>query len=93
MENSMSSVNAYETADGKRYRVRYRDPDRKSREKAGFIRKKDAEDYLAYLTVSAMRGEYVDPKTAKSTIAELGAEWIGNQTHLKPSSYAAQESA
>jgi integrase len=93
MEHSMGSVNAYETADGKRYRVRYRDPDRKSREKGGFVRKRDAEDYLANITVSALRGEYVDPKTAKSTIAELGAEWISNQTHLKPSSYRSQESA
>ncbi|TFD48720.1 site-specific integrase [Cryobacterium sp. Hh11] len=89
----MGSITSYSTEDGKRYRVRYRDPDRNSREKAGFSRKKDAEDYLANITVSALRGEYVNPKTAKSTIADLGDEWISNQTHLKPSSYAAQESA
>ncbi|TFD85014.1 site-specific integrase [Cryobacterium lactosi] len=89
----MGSVNAYETSEGKRYRVRYRDPDRKSREKGGFVRKRDAEDYLASITVSTLRGEYVNPQTAKSTIADLGAEWISNQTHLKPSSYRSQESA
>jgi integrase len=89
----MGSITSYGTGANKRYKVRYRDPDRKSREKAGFTRKKDADDYLANITVSSLRGEYVNPTTAKSTIADLGAEWISNQTHLKPSSYAAQESA
>lgn len=32
---------------GRRYRVRYRDPDHDSREKNGFVRRRDAEDYLA----------------------------------------------
>ncbi len=82
----MGSVEAYKTAEGRRYRVRYRDPDRRSREKGGFVRKIDAEQYLANVTVAARRGEYVDPATARVTIAELGAEWLANQTHLKPSS-------
>ena len=73
-------------ASGKRYRVRYRDPDRQSREKNGFVRKKDAEDFLANITVATNRGEFVDPKSARATILELGSAWIANQTHLKPSS-------
>jgi len=89
----MASIESYETANGKRYRVRYRDPDRKSREKNGFTRKRDAEDYLANITVSALRGEWVDPRTAKATIRELGTEWLANQTHLKPSSFRVQEMA
>jgi integrase len=89
----MASITAYETAAGKRYRVRYRDPERRSREKKGFTRKKDAEDYLANLTVATNRGEYVDPTTAKTTIGELGAEWVANQSHLKPSSLRPIESA
>ena len=88
----MGSISSYETSEGKRYRVRYRDPDRRSREKNGFTRKKDAEDYLATITVSTLRGEYVDPKSAKSTIRELGAEWIvDQQSHMKPSSYRVLE--
>ena len=82
----MGSISSYETRDGRRYRVRYRDPDRRSREKNGFVRKKDAEDFLANITVSTLRGEYVDPKSARSTIGELGVEWMANQSHLKPSS-------
>ena len=88
----MGSITAYETADGKRYRVRYRDPDRKSREKGGFVRKADAVDYLAETVVTTNRGEYVDPQAAK-TIRDMGDEWMANQSHLKPSSYRAVETA
>lgn len=89
----MGSVEPYDTASGRRYKVRYRDPDRRSREKGGFARKRDAEEYLAGVTVASSRGEYVDPRTAKSTIAELGAEWLSNQTHLKPSAFRSVETA
>ena len=91
--HDVGSVEPYETAGGRRYRVRYRDPDRRSREKGGFARKRDAEDYLANVTVATSRGEYVDPRTAKSTITELGAEWVANQTHLKPSAFRSVETA
>jgi len=89
----MASIESYETASGRRYRVRYRDPERKSREKNGFTRKKDAEDYLAQVAVSTLRGEYVDPRAAKSTIRELGVDWLANQMHLKPSTYTGLESS
>ena len=89
----MGSIDSYETSAGKRYRVRYRDPDRKSREKGGFTRKKDAEDYLADITVATNRGEYIDPKTSKVTIRTLGTEWLANQSHLKPSTFHGIESA
>jgi integrase len=89
----MGSVEPYETKSGKRYRVRYRDPDRRSREKNGFTRKRDAEDYLASVTVAANRGEYVDPTAARSIIGELGPEWLANQRHLKPSAFRPVETA
>jgi integrase len=92
-ENTMGSIESYESAAGKRYRVRYRDPDRKSREKGGFLRKKDAESYLADIVVATNRGEYVDPSSAKATIGDLGDIWVSNQTHLKPSSFKNIESA
>lgn len=89
----MGSVEAYRTVQGLRYRVRYRDPDRRSREKAGFGRKKDAEEYLASVTVATVRGEYVDPTMARATIRELGVAWLAAQSHLKPSSLRALEIA
>jgi integrase len=87
----MGSITAYTTAAGRRYRVRYRDPEHNSREKNGFARRKDAEDYLANITVSTNRGDYVDPRSARVTVGELGAVWIENQTHLKPSTFATVE--
>lgn len=90
----MGSVESYETSAGRRYRVRYRDPERKSREKGGFKLKRDAEEYLATVTVSASRGEYVDPGSSKATVLELGTEWIANQQgHLKPSTWRVLEGA
>ncbi|TFC85797.1 site-specific integrase [Cryobacterium sp. TmT2-59] len=88
----MGSIEKYTTKAGVRYVVKYRDPDRKSREKGGFARRKDAEGYLADITVATNRGEYVDPRTAKVTIHDLGVEWIGNQSHLKPSAFRVVES-
>lgn len=89
----VGSISSYETKDGRRYRAHYRDPERRNREKAGFKRKRDAEEFLAAVVVTSLRGEYVDPSQGKATIRDLGTEWLANQSHLKPSSYAAIEVA
>lgn len=89
----MGSISSYETRQGRRYRAHYRDPDRRNREKAGFVRKRDAEEFLASLVVSTLRGEYVDASRGKATIDELGHAWLRNQSHLKPSSYRPVEIA
>ncbi len=89
----MGSVEPYETRAGRRYRVRYRDPDRKSVEKAGFRTKDEALTYLAEKTVEIKRGEYVDPRAAVATISTLGAEWLAGQSHLKPSAFRPVEIA
>ena len=89
----MGSIEPYDTESGRRYRARYRDPAHRSREKAGFRRKGDAEAFLAGLTVQAARGEYIDPNAAKATVSELGTEWLANRTHLKPSSWKSLEVA
>jgi integrase len=82
----VGSVSAYDTADGKRYRVRYRKPDHSSTDKRGFRTQREARAFLATVEVSMHRGEYVDPTASRVTIGTLGAEWLTNQTHLKPSS-------
>lgn len=89
----MGSVEPYETRAGRRYRVRYRDPDRRSVEKAGFRTKDEALTYLAEKTVEIKRGEYVDPRAAVVTVASLGREWLAHQSHLKPSSWRPLEIA
>lgn len=82
----MGSIEPYKVGHLQRYRVRYRDPDRRQREKAGFTRKIDAEEYLAAITINIRRGEFIDPGEARATIRDLGSSWLAAQTHLKPSS-------
>jgi integrase len=89
----MGSISSYQTKDGKRYRAHFRDPERRNREKAGFKRKRDAEEFLAGIVVTSLKGEYVDPSQGKATVRELGTEWLANQSHLKPSSLSAIEVA
>jgi integrase len=87
----MASIETYSTESGRRYRVHYRDPERRSREKGGFRTKHEAQVYLATLSVATARGEYIDPSAAKRTIGDLGPAWLAAQTHLKPSSFAPLE--
>jgi integrase len=82
----MGSIHAYETASGKRYRVQYRTPEHDLTGKRGFRTKRDAELFLASIEVAKARGEFVDARASRSTIAALGVEWLANQHHLKPSS-------
>ncbi|WP_211096892.1 Arm DNA-binding domain-containing protein [Arthrobacter echini] len=51
----MATIESYETAGGKRYRVRYRRPDRKQTDKRGFRTKRDAEAFAATVEVSKPR--------------------------------------
>ncbi|WP_375407414.1 tyrosine-type recombinase/integrase [uncultured Amnibacterium sp.] len=82
----MGAISAYETAAGRRYRVRYRKPDRSQTDKRGFRTKREAELYLASVQVAMARGEFVNATAARETIGVLGASWLRFQTHLKPSS-------
>lgn len=81
----MGSVEPYETKAGKRYRVRYRDGERRSREKAGFKRKRDADEYLSSVTADQARGEWIDPALTRITVAEIGLKWLQSRSNLKPS--------
>jgi len=89
----MPSIRPYETTDGRRYRARYWDPAHHQREKRGFRTKKDAEEFLAGVTVRTARGEYVDPAAGRATIGELGVAWLANRPHLKPSTWHSLEVA
>lgn len=89
----MGSIDAYESASGRRYRVRYRKPDHSQANKRGFRTKREAELYLASVEVKKARGDYIDASEARATIGDLGEQWMASQTHLKPSSIAVMESA
>ena len=80
----MGSVEPYETAAGKRYRVQYRTPDRRNTMKRGFATKRDAELYLATVEVSKARGEWVDPTRSRVVLKTVCEEWYRAQLQIKP---------
>jgi len=82
----VASIASYSTAAGKRYRVRFRKPDRSQTDKRGFRTKQEAELFLASTEVSKARGEFVDATTGRTTIGRLGDEWLLHRGHLKASS-------
>ncbi len=83
----MGSVHAYKTANGRMYQVRYRKPDNSQAGKRGFRTKREAEKFLASVSVSITQGGYVDPADSRVSVAELGREWLADQAAVsKPSS-------
>jgi len=89
------SITKYATAAGPRYRVRYRKPDKKQTDKRGFKTKKEAELFLASVTVAKATGDYIDPAHGKVTVAHLAPTWLAGKKPpiLKPSSYLPLETA
>lgn len=88
----MAVVAAYETKQGKRYRVRYRTPDNRQTDRRGFTTKRDAERFANTVEVAKLKGEYVNPADARRTLDDLGAAWLERRKgHLKPSGYAVME--
>jgi integrase len=81
----MGSVTPYDTAGGKRYRVRYRKPDHSQTDKRGFKTKKEAELFLAGVEISKSRGAYVDPTLARVTVKDWMARWLATRTDLRRS--------
>lgn len=88
------TIEAYQTAAGKRYRVRYRKPDKSQTDKRGFKTKRDAELYLASITVSKATGGYVDPQAGRKTVTAFAAQWqTGRLALLKPSTRNTMETS
>jgi integrase len=90
----VATVESYETGAGKRWRVRYRTPERRQTDKRGFTSKRQALDFAATVTVEMMTGQYVPPKLGKITVAEFGPNWLSRkESDLKPSAYKSLETA
>lgn len=81
------SITPYETAQGRRYRVRYRKPNKAQTDKRGFKTKKEAELFLASVTVSKATGDYIDPALGRITVGDLAQRWLDGKKVLKPSAY------
>lgn len=67
-----------------RWRARYRTEDRKERAKH-FDRKVDAERWLDRMRGDLSRGEWVDPKLARTPLREYVAQWQAGQLDHRPS--------
>lgn len=90
----MAVVQAYETKQGRRYRVRYRTPDNRQTDKRGFRTKRDAQRFANTVEVAKFKGEYVNPADARRTLDDLGQAWLVRQKgYLKPSGYAVMEAS
>ena len=65
----MATIEHYSLAGGqRRYRVRFRTPDRRTTEKSGFTTKKAAQDWAATVEVSKNMGTFVSPSAGRVTV-------------------------
>jgi integrase len=65
---------------GKRYRARYVAPDGTERSKSfPDGQKRMAEDWLAQTSADMSRGQYVDPKAARTTFRQYAEMWLEHQ--------------
>lgn len=88
------SIEAYETAKGRRYRVRYTTPSGKRTDKRGFKTKREAEIFRAEVTVAVASNTYLDPTLGKKTVAMFAEQWkTGRLARLKPSSRNTMETS
>jgi hypothetical protein len=85
----MGSITPYESAKGRRYRVRYRKPDRTEAEKRGFTTMREAKLYLSMVTVSKSKGEYIDPSSSRVPVRMFADSWLRSKQPpmSKPSYY------
>lgn len=74
-----------------RWRARYQAPDGTERSRS-FVRKVDAECFLAEAETDKSRGTWTDPQLAQITFAEWSGQWLRTTTHLKPKTRAGYES-
>ena len=90
----MASVHEYETKQGKRWYVKWKDAEWVSHTKRGFSRKTDAKDFAARLAVSINDGDYIDPQLGKISVGRLAATWLeGKRGAVKPKYWGNLESS
>ncbi|WAL46559.1 phage integrase central domain-containing protein [Rhodococcus pyridinivorans] len=89
----MATIEPYETKAGRRYRVRYRTPDRRQTDKRGFKTKRDAEAFAATVEVQKLTGSYVPPSAGRVTFGEIAEQWMAAKVNLSTSTAARYRSA
>lgn len=85
----MASYERYQLKGGEtRWRVWWRDPDHKRKNKSGFKTKRDASEWAARnVTVAMNDGAYIDPQGGRVLIGPLGDEWVESHRSVWKPSY------
>ena len=88
----MATIESYFLADGsKRYRVRYRTPERHQTDKRGFKTKHEAADFAASVEVAKLQGLYVQPSHGKLLTGPWVVDWLAGRGDLARSSQVRYE--
>ena len=87
----MGTITSYETAKGRRDRVRYYKPNRSETQKRGFTTMREAQLYLSMVTVSKSKGEHIDPTASRVPVRMFADSWLKSKQPpmSKPSYYVA----
>ncbi len=75
----------------RRYQVRYVGPDGRERAKT-FARRVDADRFAASVESDKARGEWIDPRLGKTTVAEWADGWLSRLAHVRPKTKVGYES-
>ena len=85
----MANITAYETAHGRRFEVRYLKPDGRSSRKRGFVRKKDAEQWMAsHVTTAKVEDSFVSHASGMVTVGQLYEQYVAEREPLWKASQA-----
>jgi len=76
---------------GTGWEARHRDSTGNERART-FRTKRDAELFLGRQSADMQRGDYLDPRLARTTFATWAEEWLSTTVHLKPKTQASYES-
>lgn len=83
-EAYMATIKQRPQADGGGYQVRFYAPDGSRRSKT-FAKIKDAEQFATKSEADKLRGQWLDPKLAKTPFEEVAAIYLDGLVHLAPS--------
>lgn len=84
----MATIDAYDTKDGRRWRVIYRKPDGTQTSRRSFQRKRDAQEWLAeHVTVAKASGTYIDPQAGRRKVGVLWPACIAKKRVSSKASY------
>lgn len=84
----MATIKPYDTASGRRYRVRYRRPDGRQTDKRGFTTKKAAELWAAENTVDLASGAWLSPEAGKTPLSAVADAWLASKNRVTPKTRA-----